>query len=672
MSLRACALAMLLLAVAALPARAQISPGPLARAHASLEGATNCARCHGLHKEPMTQMCLACHREVQWLLDQKRGFHARERAAGRRECASCHPDHAGADFALIAWPSGTPAKFDHARAGLSLDGKHARAKCESCHKPSLRRAPVADLSPRKTGAGWMGLETECVSCHLADDVHKKSLGASCDRCHDANDWKKASRFDHARTDYPLAGEHEKVACDKCHRAAKLGLRADSAGKVQARFKPLPFKECSDCHADPHKGRLSAKCGECHSTRGFKVIDKGDFDHARTRYALKGRHRSVSCDACHGKNMARPQPAFGRCADCHMDVHAGGGTILGKPATCEQCHTVDGFAPATYTVALHAAAPFPLAGRHIAVKCSACHTSRDSVLRVTPRTVMRRVELHPAATCGTCHVDAHGGELRESASRGACKACHTDAGWAPSSFGVTAHAATRFAIDGRHADITCVACHAPDRVGAPASASKVPKPKLTLRLADRSCESCHVDPHAGRYRAGGPRSRAEGCVGCHDTRHFRPAVMPSATHAALGFALDGAHRAVPCVACHKDFAARAASSTLTRAPRGVTSLPFTAAARTACSTCHDDPHGGQFALRPAGGTCDRCHDTAQWLGAARFVHDRDSAFPLAGEHRRVPCAGCHRAVPGATRIQYRPLATSCESCHANDATKRKKP
>jgi hypothetical protein len=139
------------------PARAsgQISPGPLARPHATLEGATNCVKCHGLKgsSSPMTQVCLQCHKEIAWLMQQQRGLHSREVRVGRKECASCHPDHAGVDFKLVEWTEGAPAKFDHRRAGWALTGKHLETRCEECHKASLRVGEAARLSERRQGAG---------------------------------------------------------------------------------------------------------------------------------------------------------------------------------------------------------------------------------------------------------------------------------------------------------------------------------------------------------------------------------------------------------------------------------------------------------------------------------------------------------------------------------------
>ena len=67
-------------------AAAQISPGPLARPHAALEGATQCLRCHPVgKKEAMDGACLSCHREIGWL-----GRSAARAARARGPCEVLH------------------------------------------------------------------------------------------------------------------------------------------------------------------------------------------------------------------------------------------------------------------------------------------------------------------------------------------------------------------------------------------------------------------------------------------------------------------------------------------------------------------------------------------------------------------------------------------------------
>jgi len=115
--------------------------------------------------------CLACHKDVGWLIERKRGFHA---TVTEQSCASCHPDHAGTSFDLIRWPDADAQRFDHTRAGWALRDKHATTKCEACHATRYRLSPAAGLAARKTGAGWTGLEQASVGCHA--DPHRNPLG----------------------------------------------------------------------------------------------------------------------------------------------------------------------------------------------------------------------------------------------------------------------------------------------------------------------------------------------------------------------------------------------------------------------------------------------------------------------------------------------------------------
>ena len=84
------AVAMLALVALVMPARAQVSPGPLSRAHSSLEGNLQCQKCHGKEKGDMDRKCLACHGEIAWEVSNARGFHGREAKSrcALRICAS--------------------------------------------------------------------------------------------------------------------------------------------------------------------------------------------------------------------------------------------------------------------------------------------------------------------------------------------------------------------------------------------------------------------------------------------------------------------------------------------------------------------------------------------------------------------------------------------------------
>ncbi|MBK9690725.1 MAG: hypothetical protein IPO73_03400, partial [Gemmatimonadetes bacterium] len=44
----------------------QVSPGPLAKPHAELEGTLKCTKCHGGGNAGMKERCLSCHKDIGW------------------------------------------------------------------------------------------------------------------------------------------------------------------------------------------------------------------------------------------------------------------------------------------------------------------------------------------------------------------------------------------------------------------------------------------------------------------------------------------------------------------------------------------------------------------------------------------------------------------------------
>jgi hypothetical protein len=174
----------------------------------------------------------------------------------------------------------------------------------------------------------------------------------------------------------------------------------------------------------------------------------------------------------------------------------------------------------------------------------------------------------------------------------------------------------------------------------------------------------VDPHDKRY---------PDCTECHTDSGFRPTTMDLAAHAKRGFALEGAHRAQPCVACHEGMARPGSGPALVAAVTRPATLTF-ASGKTRCAACHEDRHAGQFASRAAAG-CDACHVQDAFVPAARFDHNRDAAFPLDGRHAAVPCLRCHPVASdagGRSWRKYRGVSTKCESCHPAKQSQAGKP
>src|SRR5581483_9785059 len=118
---------------------------------------------------------------------------------------------------------------------------------------------------------------------------------------------------HPKTQYPLTGKHDDVACASCHKPSLA---------VEARYRKLAFNRCADCHADKHNAefasRDSGECKPCHATSGFRPTLFGIDLHASTKFPLVGKHGAAACSGCH-KN---PRPMLDLrvqkqvCADCH--------------------------------------------------------------------------------------------------------------------------------------------------------------------------------------------------------------------------------------------------------------------------------------------------------------------------------------------------------------------
>ena len=657
--------ALVALGVVAAPARAQIgtlvSPGPLARAHASLEGAANCEKCHEPGRRVTAERCLACHRPVAERIKAGKGVHK-----GVTECAKCHAEHAGRDGDLLHF---TTRGFDHAAvAGFALEGRHAGLKCADCHKTRsyLTVQPACVTCHADPHKGRFGLDcarchsvnvpfkqvagnfdhnltayplvgahrtVPCAKCHvnqvyrglkfqLCTDCHKtphrQPLGDSCTSCHTPETWR-TQKIDHARTGYPLLGKHAAVACAACHVKPAILVR-------------LKYDRCAACHSDPHKGVFKQDCGACHQVTGF---GKTPFDHNTTRFPLTGRHVGVECRACHKNLPAVPaapaaRPPAGQplgafdfrglstdCVSCHVDVHRGD-----AGPKCEGCHSTAAFRPVTYT---HPRQPEFFAGQHAGVGCEKCH--RPGPAPAAPRAKDAPLEgwrfKNVSTACATCHADPHLGQVGT-----ACESCHSiDA----AKFAVVkfTHAKTAFPLTGKHQTVKCEQCHKRETAVFPAGQGTA----VRLKGMSLACRSCHTDPHLGQVGIA--------CEGCHDTTTFhlatyqhKPPVMKL---------MVGSHAKLVCADCHKKVQGTfPAGSGIAVRYTGIGTL---------CSSCHEDVHRGAF-----GTTCESCHSPkAAWREASRGFHQATN-FPLVGRHQAVGCAQCHWN--GVTKG----TPTACYDCH----------
>jgi len=522
-------------------AQAQLSPGPLSRPHADLEGLRRCGECHELGNREVQQRCLACHVEIAAQRTAGKGLHSRAEYA---RCADCHTEHHGADHELVHWQGG-PQKFDHRHAGWELTGAHAKLACRKCHNAGKVSDAAALRARRKDpDRTYLGLPATCAGCH--GDHHRGqfkdgAVARACTACHTTTAWKPATGFDHAKSSFPLTGRHRQVDCAKCH-AALPAEPGDDERPPTARYAPVAHAACTDCHRDPHAGQLGPDCAKCHVTDGWKQVLGGGFDHSRTKYPLTGLHLKVACAECHGGG--RQKPAFAACKDCHRDAH--GAAARGRPQwlACESCHTVDGFTPARYGLEQHAKSAYPLRGAHLAVPCLLCHKpAAEAAGRPAPYS--RAADLQPAAArCADCHRDPHQGQGDRFAgdpSADACAVCHDVAGWRRVAFD---HDRAEWRLDGRHAKVACVACHKP----VAAANGKAGARTVPFKLAEKHCGACHRDVHGGQFAdKPAPGTTAADCARCHVTRDWLAEKFDHEKDSR--FPLRGGHEKVACGKCH---------------------------------------------------------------------------------------------------------------------------
>lgn len=500
---------------------AQISPGELSRAHQSLEGMAHCTACHSMGKTIADENCLTCHGELAARIKAGTGLHGQ--FAGRT-CVSCHKEHHGRDFELVRLDR---TSFDHRMTGFALGGRHRDLHCEQCHQPAKIRATDVRKNASLLASGtFLGLSTDCASCHR--DPHQGKFGSTCTTCHSDAAWKPVTNFDHSRTRFPLTGRHATVECIACHRQ-------ETDTNSRRSVASLRFDDCSRCHRDVHAGRFDQRCATCHTTSGWQSAQKA-FDHARTRFPLRGAHARLQCRTCHD-GSASPQPKlaaghvrlqhFDHCADCHRDPHRGQFADRPLGGACEECHTETSWDVRSIAGFNHASTRFPLRGKHKTVDCKGCHgASRDR----TPTIDLRHFE-----HCADCHQDPHAGQFVARSDRGACESCHTESGFLPPDYPVAAHSRSRFPLDGAHLAVACSRCHQQAQI-------RGVRVRMFRSTTLSTCSTCHQDIHHSAFT----RWMENGCATCHATERWS---LIRFQHAKTGFALQGKHGSVACGACH---------------------------------------------------------------------------------------------------------------------------
>ncbi|HEY9051971.1 MAG TPA: cytochrome c3 family protein [Gammaproteobacteria bacterium] len=389
--------------------------------------------------------------------------------------------------------------------------------------PAARAADIEQLvMPGKLIKGHEKYEKECTNCHssfskkeqkkLCADCHediKKDINSKqgfhgrnilainqeCRQCHTDHIGRDADiikldkeTFNHSLTDFELKGMHKRTQCGLCHKSDKKYREA--------------LSQCFDCHEknDPHDGKLGKKCESCHSENAWQKIK---FDHDKTKFPLKGKHKDADCQSCHPDNRHKNTPK--QCFSCHAldDAH---NTRYGEK--CETCHNSNDWKKAFFDH--DKKTKFPLQGRHKQTLCGACHTGTANIYKEKPD-----------KTCFACHKsdDIHKGKNGEK-----CEQCHSPVSWKKSKFSHDKD--TKFPLKGKHEKLQCNACHQGD----------VHKNKLKT-----DCLSCHKadDVHGGQ--------QGKQCHQCHNENSWKQ--ISNFNHDLTSFPLNGQHAILTCEECH---------------------------------------------------------------------------------------------------------------------------
>ena len=323
---------------------------------------TSCADCHTAHlyRTKVSQECNNCHKK-----DDK------HKESLGKECGNCHTER--------NWKESP--KFDHEATTFPLLGKHAKTECKECHKNAMFKEAPKD----------------CIGCHKKDDKHLGNLGEKCAECHAERDWKSTeSRFNHDRTRFKLSNGHadSKIRCNACHK--------------DIRSYRNTALDCFSCHKkdDKHQNQLGSKCEQCHSDKSWKNTQ---FDHAQSRFQLKGRHITTPCKECHETSRYKDAPKD--CFSCHKnkDKHK---EKFGM--RCENCHNTRAWS--VWDFDHDRRSTYRLEGAHRKVACETCHT--------LPAPKDKNAAL-VGTSCIACHnhKDAHDGQF---GSR--CEQCHSTENW----------------------------------------------------------------------------------------------------------------------------------------------------------------------------------------------------------------------------------------------------
>lgn len=432
------------------------------------------------------------------------------------------------------------------------------AKCLDCHK-EIQAQLERPVSYHRNVV--RGESKRCEDCHKEHQGEAAKLTVWSDQA-------GMKQFDHQKTGYPLHGAHAKLDCDKCHQPENFAYQVTQRTDQRESFLGLSDR-CVSCHKDVHLAKLGTDCARCHTFEDWKqLVPNAPFDHAKTDYALKGKHSLLECKDCHTTEKMIDPIKFDACQDCHDDRHQGQLRDRADGGRCNACHDVYGFKRPNYSIEDHRQSRFPLEGGHRAVACNECH---KPITINGQETVQLEFE---SLACQACHetpTEGHVSDL-EPASQ-ACKHCHTTERWKRVQFD---HDQTDYKLTGSHITVACTECHT-------VTFADTPRERVQYADLKTDCIACHQDVHVGQFAR-------KSCTNCHTTEDWRKTTFDHQKDSE--YALVGKHRDAKCEQCHR--VETAADGTRFRRYKPVD---------TDCRTCHarDGSVLSVFGTHPLPGT-----------------------------------------------------------------------
>ena len=529
--------------------------------------------------------------------------------------------------------------------------------------------------------------TLCLSCHkeIKESIDKKntfhglsSLRKNCIECHSDHKGRNydstivdLKKFNHDLTGHVLHGKHKEIKCLDCHKEtrAKMAIRKDGIEFMGA------TSTCKSCHQkqDVHlfKNDFANKdCNSCHSETKWK--DNVKFDHfLESKFKLEGKHADMACSKCHTPSGNKIGPSVYKwenlktdsCLACHKPYHKDTLSQKYSDGQCSKCHEQKTWKIPKFD---HAVTGLTLKGKHLETTCIKCHQQTTVLPGITYKLLAGETKMFPhkwnglLTTCVSCHKDIHlSGDFVSTrfGKMDKCETCHNEKSF-KESINFNHNLDTRFKVDGKHKELTCIKCHTNSDV------TKKDSPRIYhfKELEKDNCVICHKNPHLKTFTK---KTLEKKCASCHMTSSWKdPKKSDQFNHNTdTRFVLDGKHKNIKCSTCHKEGENKI--------------FKFDFSEKQFCEACHLNVHKNQFSEKFASKSCLECHNSESFKNLLKFDHGKTN-FTLEGKHAdpKVTCIQCHTATNKFISYKganVRPAGVFkflddkkglCESCHKN--------